>query len=75
MNDISEEYRKMLQELNKELDPQPESDEFSTGKYAEANKPMTRDVAHYLLENGVKAGKLTRRIIKNVVYYKKVKKV
>ena len=60
-----------LRQLNKELNPQPAADEFTTYQYAGANT-MTRDVAHYLLENGVRSGKLTRRTIKATVYYKKV---
>jgi len=48
MTDISAEYKKMLQELDAELNPTPAADEFTTYQYADANT-MTRDAAHYLL--------------------------
>ena len=66
-----EDLQSELRRLNDELNPTPAADEFTTSQYADANT-MTRDVAHYLLENGVRSGKLTRRTIKATVYYKKV---
>ena len=60
-----------LRALNDELNPSPEDGEFTCINYAAANN-MTRDKAKYILEKGVKDRKVTRRVINNTVYYKKV---
>jgi hypothetical protein len=71
MTDISEEYKKMLRELNEELCSSKQPGEFNTLEYAEAND-MTRDRARYILDNGVRDKKLTRRTLGSTVYFKAV---
>jgi hypothetical protein len=68
-NDLTLELRR----LNKELNPSPEADEFTIIQYAAAQLPsMTREVAKRILNNAVEDGKLTKRSIGRMVYYKKV---
>jgi hypothetical protein len=71
MTDISEEYRKMLQELNAELNPTPNPDEFTAYQYAEANQ-MTYDKAKGILNRAIRDKKITRRTIGGKMYYTKV---
>jgi hypothetical protein len=68
-NDLTLELRR----LNEELNPSPETGEFTIIQYAAAQlPPLTRERAKTILENGVKDGKISKRKIYNKVYYKKV---
>ena len=59
MTDISEEYKKMLRELNAALQPERQDGEFTINEYAVAND-YTRDKARAILEAAERAGKLTK---------------
>lgn len=60
-----------LQNLNLELNPSPEPDEFSINQYAGANA-LTREKARGILDRGVREKKLTVRKIGNHSYYSRV---
>jgi hypothetical protein len=65
MSDISEEYKKMLQELQSELCPDRQPGEFTVFEYMTANH-ITREKATGILERGVTAGKLERPPKRNI---------